>query len=62
MRVAGAVAPDSAQSVLTEAGFRVGEITVGGTFNLVVACRCLRWGGRCRALWRVSMKMFSRIW
>ncbi len=35
MRVAGAVAPDSAQGATTEAGFTVGEITLGGTLGLV---------------------------
>lgn len=35
MRIAGAVAPDSAQGATTEAGFTVGQITLGGTFGLV---------------------------
>ena len=35
MRVSGALAPDFAQGVSTEAGNRVGEITLGGTLVLV---------------------------
>jgi hypothetical protein len=36
MRLAGAVAPDSVQGATTEAGARIGEITLGGTLALVV--------------------------
>lgn len=36
MRIAGAAAPDSAQGATTEAGFTVGEITLGGTVGLVI--------------------------
>ena len=36
MRIAGATASDSAQGRTTEAGFQVGEITVGGTLGLVI--------------------------
>ncbi len=36
MRVSGALAPDFAQGVSTEAGNRVGEITLGGTLGLVL--------------------------
>ncbi|MDF1597805.1 MAG: hypothetical protein P1T08_17130 [Acidimicrobiia bacterium] len=36
MRIAGAAAPDLAQGRTTEAGFTVGEITLGGTMGLVV--------------------------
>lgn len=36
MRVAAATAVDSAQGRLTEAGFRVGEVTVGGSVGLIV--------------------------
>lgn len=36
MRIAGAAGRDLAQGRLTEAGFRVGEITAGGTIALVV--------------------------
>lgn len=36
MRIAGAAAPQSAQGRGTEAGFTVGELTVGGTLALVL--------------------------
>ncbi len=36
MRIAGATAPDFAQGATTEAGNRVGEITVGGTLSVVL--------------------------
>lgn len=36
MRLAGAAAPDAAQGRGTEAGFTVGEVTVGGTLGLVI--------------------------
>lgn len=36
MRIAGAVAGERARGATTEAGFTVGEITVGGTLELVV--------------------------
>jgi len=36
MRVAGAAAADSAQGRTTEAGFTVGEVTLGGSLGLVV--------------------------
>lgn len=36
MRIAGAVARDSVQGATTEAGFRVGEVSVGGTIALIV--------------------------
>jgi hypothetical protein len=36
MRIAGAAAPESAQGATTEAGFTVGEITLGGTVGLVL--------------------------
>ena len=36
MRIAGAAAPDLAQGRSTEAGFTVGEITLGGTIGLVI--------------------------
>jgi hypothetical protein len=36
MRIAGAAARDSAQGATTEAGFRVGEVTSGGTIALVI--------------------------
>lgn len=36
MRAAGAVAPPSAQGAATEAGNRVGEITLGGSLGLVI--------------------------
>jgi hypothetical protein len=36
MRLAGAAASDAAQGRGTEAGFRVGEVTTGGTLELVI--------------------------
>ena len=36
MRIAGAAASDRVQGFGTEAGFRVGEVTVGGTLALVI--------------------------
>jgi hypothetical protein len=36
MRVAGAAASDSAQGATTEAGFTVGEVTVGGSLGLII--------------------------
>ncbi|MDH5371440.1 MAG: hypothetical protein OEX97_00685 [Acidimicrobiia bacterium] len=36
MRIAGAVASDSAQGATTEAGFTVGEVTLGGSLGLVI--------------------------
>ena len=36
MRIAGAAAPDFAQGRSTEAGFTVGEVTLGGTIGLVL--------------------------
>ncbi len=36
MRIAGAAASDAAQGATTEAGFTVGQITLGGTLGLVV--------------------------
>src|SRR5688572_6226234 len=36
MRIAGAVAPEAMQGATTEAGARIGEITLGGTIALVV--------------------------
>jgi hypothetical protein len=36
MRIAGAVARDSAQGATTEAGFTVGEVTFGGTVALIL--------------------------
>jgi hypothetical protein len=36
MRLAGAAAPEAAQGRGTEAGFTVGEVTVGGTIALVI--------------------------
>ena len=36
MRIAGAMASESAQGATTEAGFQVGEITVEGTLGLVI--------------------------
>jgi hypothetical protein len=36
MRIAGAAARDTAQGATTEAGFRVGEVTFGGTVALVL--------------------------
>jgi hypothetical protein len=36
MRIAGAVARDTAQGATTEAGFRVGEVTFGGTVALIL--------------------------
>jgi hypothetical protein len=36
MRLAGAAAPDLAQGRGTEAGFRVGEVTFGGSLGLVI--------------------------
>jgi hypothetical protein len=36
MRIAGAVTPDAIQGATTEAGARIGEITVGGTLAIVI--------------------------
>lgn len=36
MRIAGAVAPATAQGAVTEAGFTIGEITLAGTIGLVL--------------------------
>ena len=36
MRIAGAVTPDAIQGATTEAGARIGEITLGGTLAIVI--------------------------